>query len=436
MKRTIRYGSLALTAALLLTGCTEKNDENAPSLAVAPTSFADIAAAGDTLSFTVKSNVDWQLTNPKSWCTTSALSGNGTYTLKLFVDENVGQTARGDTIMLTSAANNLSSNLKLSQLAPTASASYHYKMPVIFHVLYTNKSDSTQYVKEGYLKKLLAYVNKLYANCGVDLNMELTMATEDPNGNTLSEPGVDRVYVANSTINCENFMSTYNQTNYLKMLWNLNKYVNVMLYTFTNANILGISSLPYTVANDTLTGLTKLPYYVAQNTVPIPLCVCINNTYIYNHIEGGYSSVDPVTSLAHELGHYFGLRHAFSESDDGNTDLCYDSDYCDDTPTYNYTEYTANVNKYLANHSNTLTMADYNYLCERTNCKTNGTFVSTNFMDYGVGHFNAFTADQLARMRYVMLNCPYVPGPKLRKWYATSYTRTDQNFTFPVQVMK
>lgn len=40
-------------------------------------------------------------------------------------------------------------------------------------------------------------------------------------------------------------------------------------------------------------------------------------------------------------------------------------------------------------------------------------------MDYYFTRQNEFTPEQVARIRYVLLNCPYVPGPK----YSTVKTR-------------
>lgn len=55
-----------------------------------------------------------------------------------------------------------------------------------------------------------------------------------------------------------------------------------------------------------------LAYEVDYTNIPYPHCVSINNDYIYDH-DAYYSSSDIVATLTHELGHYLGLRHAFSE---------------------------------------------------------------------------------------------------------------------------
>ena len=121
--------------------------------------------------------------------------------------------------------------------------------------------------------------------------------------------------------------------------------------------------------------------------------------------------------MTHELGHYLGLRHAFSENDEdqtGSSDWCIDSDFCEDTPTYNKAEHDDYLLKYMGN-SGTMTQADYEVLVMRNDCKHPGvTFRSTNVMDYAISDADRFTADQATRMRYVMLRSPFIPGPKIR----------------------
>lgn len=107
-----------------------------------------------------------------------------------------------------------------------------------------------------------------------------------------------------------------------------------------------------------------------------PHCVSINSNYIYvNSNNGYYYTTDVYNTLTHELGHYLGLHHAFSEDGD-NTDLCEDTDYCTDTPTYNITQYTEWINGI-----DNLDKYSFDELCTRTNCE-GGTFISHNIMDY------------------------------------------------------
>ena len=80
--------------------------------------------------------------------------------------------------------------------------------------------------------------------------MEFVLATEDPEGNELSEPGVNRVQWTTSTIDCQEFMDSYKNERYLGLIWDPDRYINILLYNFSDASILGISEFPYTVAPD------------------------------------------------------------------------------------------------------------------------------------------------------------------------------------------
>ena len=64
-------------------------------------------------------------------------------------------------------------------------------LPVIFHVLYRVPEDD---VPVGYLSSCLERVNELYRDGPVDMNLKFVLATHDPNGQLLEEPGVRREF--------------------------------------------------------------------------------------------------------------------------------------------------------------------------------------------------------------------------------------------------
>lgn len=318
---------------------------------------------------------------------------------------------------------------------PIPEPTLHYELPVIFHVLYADKNDRNQYVNKGQMAQLLAACNKFYqsqANTkSANMNLEFTLATKNPKGEVLDEPGVERVRWSTATIDCEAFMQEKNAKN-AALLWDPNKYINVMVYTFTNNNILGISHLPYIPASNTLPGLTEVRNPLQQENLGFPYCVSINNTYIYTQGDDQhYYTTDVVTTLAHELGHYLGLLHAFSENGE-NINLCEDTDHCNDTPTYNRAEYNAYLYKYLETAESNLTAKDYNTLINRKNC-SNSEFVSTNIMDYSFSRSNEFTPDQRTRIRHVLSYSPLIPGPKK----TSSSTRSISGLMdLPISVIK
>lgn len=297
---------------------------------------------------------------------------------------------------------------------------HKYELPVIFHVLYKNKDDNKQYIKEGRLAEVLANVNKLFkasAN-SVEMNLEFTLATESPTGQKLDEPGVERIAWETASIDDDVFMSD-NSGKYAKLLWDPNDYINIMIYNFASDGgstiTLGVAHLPYITRSNFLDGLNTINQaQIALSQLSFPYCVSINSLYLHEeNSPGRYNPLNINVTLAHELGHYLGLHHAFSEGEKGNIDLCKDTDYCEDTPTYNRTEYQAWLDQNISS-SNTLAA-----LSIRNDC-SKGSFTSRNIMDYTYNFADQFTADQRKRIRHVLAYSPLMPKPKQEK----SSTRT------------
>lgn len=322
----------------------------------------------------------------------------------------------------------------------TINDNYEYQLPVIFHVLYNNKDNVQQYIPAARLRNLLQYVNEMYQGVYGETsspNLKFVLAEQDESGKTLSTPGVEYVqYSGEYPIDEMTFMKSESNAKYV---WDPNEYINVMMYNFKSEGssiVLGISNLPYTPKGDNqLEGLEVVDQgYINKNRLGYPRCVSINSIYAAASDAGGYYqsdrytntdhttntiySADIVVTLAHELGHYLGLYHVFTESEDqGNTademtpvDDCSDTDYCEDTPSYNRSTYeTFFVNYIQTVPEHQQTMWD---LLKRESCDGAG-FYSDNIMDYALTQGFKISPDQRARMRNVLYYSPLVPGPKL-----------------------
>ena len=310
---------------------------------------------------------------------------------------------------------------------------YVYHLPVIFHVFYSN---SKQYIEYTRLKEILSNVNELYQgdvyNYQMDtipsenLHILFELAEKNESGKKLSTPGVEYIKVSesDSVFDCESFMK---DKNYVQYCWDQNNYINVMVYAFkkTDANsiTLGISHLPYQVGGyPQIEGLSNGKNYPLSKPGKFPYCVSLNSIYVGKENEGTrytedkynkgytYNPKDPNATLAHELGHYLGLFHCFSEktvkgkSETANDDD--DSDYCDDTPSYNRIEYSNWVT--LAIKKDSLTLRD---VAIRTNSKGEK-WQADNLMDYFFCYSMRFTPEQANRIRQVLYYSPLIPGPK------------------------
>lgn len=315
-------------------------------------------------------------------------------------------------------------------------SNYEYELPVIFHVLYKDQSDATQYIPAARLKNLLQYVNEIYQG-GIygkseNLHLKFVLAEKDEKGKKLGTPGVEYVkYDGEYPIDVNAFMSDNTGAN-VKYIWDPNQYINVMMFNFKSASsnevTLGISHMPHTVDNR-VEGLDNVKtQYIAKSQLKYPLCSSINSTYAAQASGGGYfqsdrytddnhtahtlSTADVVVTMAHELGHYLGLYHAFTEEKkDGGfqpADSCGDTDYCKDTPSYNridYNNYLETLNFEQNDPSITKKMLS------RNSCDGK-TFESDNIMDYSLTMGFQITADQKKRIRNVLYYSPLIPGPK------------------------
>lgn len=406
---------------LVVIGCSDKtsptpdppvDDETLPTLELSQTEFNDISYDETQLSVDIVSNEAWTATSSASWCALSTTSGTGDTKLTMSITGNIN-TERTATVTIKSSS--LTQTVQISQRAMSSGEEYYYRLPVIFHVLYKDRNDTLQYIKQEHLAYLLNAVNNLYKNSrgSVDMNLEFTLATTDENGNALTTPGVEYISWADSRMDCSSFMSD-NTGQYVPLLWDPNRYINVMLYNFTSDDsesvVLGITHLPFSTAGSTyLEGLTSVQQTsLSKSNLRFPYSVSINSLYIYEETGEYYNSADATVTLAHELGHYIGLHHPFSENEDGSLNSnCINSDYCDDTPTYDRNAYTA-VLKMLPKQGVTM-----NEAATRESCETGEVFIGRNIMDYEVCFSDQFTSDQRARIRHVLAYSPLIPGPKL-----------------------
>lgn len=366
------------------------------------------------ITVNIESNIDWILTSTASWCVPQVTSGNGSAQVAVAIAANDEQGERSAALTVSSSDATLAQQIVLTQQRLTPDSTTHYRLPVVFHVLYNKEGNKKQNVIEGHLATLIEEVNRLYANCGEDLGLEFVMATTDPEGNVLEEAGVDRHKITETSINSSTFMGYGREPKkYCKYMWDPNRYVNIFVYTFEDKGILGISHFPYVVKPHSLEGLTELEYDAPWSELPWPQCVSINNEYIYSH-EAYYTMTDVVNTLAHELGHFLGLRHAFSEDPETyDRDVCIDSDFCTDTPTYNKAAYDKLMQACMESDGR-VDDAEKELLFLREDCATGEEFRSTNIMDYAYTEANRFTPQQAQRIRYVLEHSPYIPGPKVR----------------------
>ncbi|HJD94534.1 MAG TPA: zinc-dependent metalloproteinase lipoprotein [Bacteroides togonis] len=418
MKTKLSY-LLTVFFCLILASCS--TDE--PAFTLSQNTFDNIPPEGKNLSLQIQTSGEWTATSlNKDWCSVTPATGTGNGTISIEVSGNISKDRTGTIVIY---CNGTQTNININQKALPEGEELTYRIPVIFHVLYKDKNDQHQYISDDRIKQVLNKVNQYYkgktvatgGDAGQDINLEFYLPENDEAGNQLETPGIEYIAWDEMPIDCEAFMESKN-SKILNMLWDMNKYINIMLYNFAEVEggtILGISHLPLsTQGKNYLEGLQAVDYTHMENShLGYPHCVSINTLYFDQDTQSNsYNSADANVTLAHELGHYLGLHHAFNESSE---DINADSDYCLDTPPYNRSLYEQSVMipAYQAWQASNFDMTALQPGFLRTNSlNPEQTFTSYNLMDYEISHSDRFTLNQRERMRHVLEYSPLIPGPK------------------------
>lgn len=441
MKQKLLY--LLPFFCLLLAGC---NDDDA-NMTVSQSEFKEISYEGGTFDIEMTTNVEWTAASQVEWCRVLKSEGVGSRKLTVEVEANLGAARIGEVVI---EAQGEKHTITFSQQGIPDGQELKYKIPIVFHIIYGDANDPKQNIPAEEIYSMLEDVNKMYRNAGaettVDLNMEFVPAEFDPQGNRLEEPGIDRVKWLTSELDPTDVMED-NTRKYVHFLWEPNDYVNILVYRFTaeTSRILGISTFPYTTKSHPLEGTDVLEdMNITLANLNYVRGVSINSSYI-GDVEDAFTpfapeeykelitkQIDGGITLGHELGHYFGLRHAFSEAQIG----CLDTDFCEDTKSYNKNDYDMFVNQVyqLMNYDETYAgKFNWESLFERTTCQ-NEPFISHNIMDYAYSYLDEFTADQRLRVRHVLDYSPMIPGPKQTRAYLNTKAVSDGPMDLPFSV--
>lgn len=223
-----------------------------------------------------------------------------------------------------------------------------------------------------------------------NFNIEFCLAATDPSGNTLSEPGIDRInHNSKGWPNPNQFGTQATMKSYLdnilkpQSIWDVEKYLNVWITDKSSAlTYAGVSSVP------PLSGLKDIPNSATDSTDGV---WCYAKAVGSNRLfpEGSYigPAIDGRT-LIHEVGHYLGLRHIWGDTACGN-------DFCNDTPP------AAGQNSGIPNYPRNAGS------CSTPSNNPDGEMFM-NFMDYTAGPAKyMFTTDQMIRAHTALQNSPF-----------------------------
>lgn len=438
----------ALFFCLLLAAC---KDDSIPTIEVSPTAFTQLTGEAQTLEISISTTGEWRVTDYPTWCTPLSQEGKGEAVLQLAVSANISGERNGT---VTIWGEEKSITVSISQEALSTTEEYTYRLPVICHVLYKDPTNPLQYISQKRITQIIERVNSLYdgeviykgGSDGVDMNLQFVLAETDEDGNKLDTPGVEYILRNDIPMNYSTFMTTKDEEE-VALVWDPNRYINIFFYPFDDDDdeniVLGVSHIPYHAKDaPAMEGYNDIQYnYLSKKNLGYPYCLSINSDYINEEtsftptadgITITYTPTDIHCTVAHELGHYLGLHHAFYEEEEGGKGgSCCDTDYCDDTPTYNRTVYMAELEAIIKSNT-TLKLSE---VVKRNDCLTDETFDSYNIMDYEFSFSDRFTPDQRERIRHTLNYSPLIPGPKKLEESATR-SMVDTPIDLPIKYVK
>lgn len=455
--RSTLWSLIGMVASMLFIISACNRHESIGELTVDKTEFANVSSSGDTLKVLISAAEDFKLTPQDKWISTNMDEASGRTRITISVEPNFLNQER--TGYLKVSTSDRESTITIHQLYGDADKdAYVYELPVIFHVLY-NESEQQRLIdqdREGdeypkfvpissaQLQAILEKVNRIYRGDPelptqtiernnyekdrgnyVNAHVKFVLATKDEGGNKLSPIGIKRYAIEEKELDPKVVMGDIEGGKYNSMAFPINQYINVFIFPFKSESAtsmtLGIAHFPQLPSEYALEGLGTVDQSVAHYS-NYNHCIALNSKMFEPMVVYGknalYHGPDVVYyTLAHELGHALGLRHVFSESvgSDGVSiamvDECIDSDYCEDTHTYNRIRYDR-----TRLPINTVSpYSSYEGLRRRTNC-SGIAFTSTNIMDYEISWSDRLTKDQLKRLRHVLYYSFSIPGkPKLAK---------------------
>lgn len=262
------------------------------------------------------------------------------------------------------------------------------RIPVVVHIIHNGEAVGTgsnisyaqvvsqiEVLNEDFRKKMGTNGFNDHPD-GVDTEIEFFLAETDPQGNSLSEPGVHRFDGGRASWPKGPILNPIDQIIKPNTIWPPEDYFNIWTVNFggfISRDLLGYAQFP---SNSGLSGLN------ADEGDRETDGIVIGYKYFGSSEKGNFPELvapfDLGRTTTHEVGHWFGLRHIWGDGD------CTFDDFCTDTPRAGAPNYGCSAN---------------------LSCATDD--MVENYMDYSDdGCMNIFTLEQKERMFTVLGNSP------------------------------
>lgn len=279
-----------------------------------------------------------------------------------------------------------------------------YTIPVVVHVIHNGENvgagTNLPYAQiESQIRVLNEDFNRTNADAvntpgdfqpvAGSISIEFKLATRDPDGLPLAEPGVHRVDRNTMGWDAPPFSDSYVES-VIKpaTIWDPNQYLNIWVLDLSGG-LLGYAQFP----ESTLDGLPN----TGEESANTDGVVIWHKAFGSNYDASGapvnspydlLSAYDRGRTTTHEVGHFLGLRHIWGDGD------CNADDFVSDTPTADGDNSTAAPCTYPGRNSCNDGANDLPDMFQ-------------NYMDYSNDVcMNLFTQGQMSRVETVLQNSP------------------------------
>ena len=283
----------------------------------------------------------------------------------------------------------------------------NYTIPVVFHILHNGDAvGKIENISAAQVQSQITALNKDYSGTGSgtiptvfqsvksgNTGIQFCLALRDVSGNTLAEPGIERInwstkgWTDPSTQSSSGLISLFNNTIKPASIWDPTKYLNIWVCDATASGLLGFATIP---AGSTLSGMGSGVETNKTSGVVLDYTAVGTTGAAQSPYKGGRTAV-------HEIGHWLGLRHISGDAPCGD-------DYCADTPPQNG-GYAGGQNGLNYGCPTAGYSGGTAGLCSGN---TKGQEMFMNFMDYcDDACLTMFTLNQATRMQTAMANGTY-----------------------------